>query len=86
MKRKSKSGETPEQLGQMLRFNLGTHKRTRLTRAGAVDSGSLLHNAIAAAHAKKLSDELQGHTKTIGLKSFDDGPSLNSEKQEIKQN
>jgi hypothetical protein len=71
LKRKSKSGETLEQLGQMLRFNLGTHKRTRLTRAGAVDSGSLLHNAIAAAHAKKLSDELQRHAKTIGRAAED---------------
>lgn len=71
LKRKSESGETLEQLGQMLRFNLGMHKRTRLSKAGAANSGSLLHNAVAEAHAKKLSDELQRHAKTIGRPAED---------------
>lgn len=66
LKRKSESGETLEQLGKTLRFNLGMHKRTRLAKAGAADSGSLLHDAVSKVHAERLSSELQGRALRLG--------------------
>jgi hypothetical protein len=66
MKQKSRSGETLEQLSSALRYNLGSHKRTRLKKAGVGKSRSLLHDEIAQKHADKLFDELNARAKALG--------------------
>jgi hypothetical protein len=39
------------------RLNLGSHKRTRLKRAGRGDSKTLLHKKVADRHSEMLRDE-----------------------------
>ena len=46
-----------ENLRAMMRLDLGTHKRTRLRRAGCGNSNTLLHNDVAANHGKMLADD-----------------------------
>ena len=46
------------------RFDLGTHKMTKLERAGCVGSQTILHDAIAKAHARLLLDNLVSHTRS----------------------
>lgn len=43
-----------ENLRAIMRLDLGTHKRTRLRRAGCGNSKTLLHNDVAANHGKML--------------------------------
>jgi len=66
MKRKSHSGETLEQLAFAMRFNLGSHKKTRLKKSGAGNSRSLLHDDVSQKHADKLFEELNTRAKALG--------------------
>lgn len=66
MKLKSRSGETLEQLASVMRFNLGSHKKTRLKKAGASNSRSLLHDDVSQKHAEKLFEELNKRAKALG--------------------
>ena len=66
IKRKSRSGETLERLAFAMRYNLGMHKRTRLKRAGAGNSRTLLHDDVSKKHADKLFEELNTRAKTLG--------------------
>jgi hypothetical protein len=66
MKRKSRSGETLEQLAFAMRYNLGMHKRTRLKKAGVGNSQSLLHDDVSKKHGLKLFDELNKRAKLLG--------------------
>jgi hypothetical protein len=43
-----------DRVRQLVRYDLGTHKRTRLKRAGCSSSGSLLHDDVAKRHAAML--------------------------------
>jgi hypothetical protein len=65
MKQKSCSGETLEQLASAMRYNLGSHKRTRLKKAGAGNSRSLLHDDVSKKHAEKLFEELNTRAKLL---------------------
>jgi hypothetical protein len=52
--------EAPEQLEKLrerMRFNLGSHKRTRLSRAGCGEPKTLLHDGVAKLHASMLRDD-----------------------------
>ncbi len=51
-----------EQLRSAHRPDLGSHKRTRLARAGCEGSGSLLHRDVAAQHARWLLGDLMVRT------------------------
>jgi hypothetical protein len=66
MKRKSRSGETLEKLAFAMRFNLGSHKKTRLKKAGVANSRSLLHDDVSKKHADKLFEELNRRAKLLG--------------------
>lgn len=66
MKRKSRSGETLEQLASVMRYNLGSHKKTRLKKAGAGNSRSLLHDDVSQKHADQLFDELNRRATALG--------------------
>ena len=69
LKEKSVSGELLAQYAFQTRYNLGTHKRIRLRRAGVEKSGSLLHADVAKAHGAKLFLELNRRAKAIGLEA-----------------
>jgi len=60
------SGEQLELITRVIRYNLGTHKKTRLRLAGLESSRSLLHDDVSAKHAEKLSKELLRRAKSIG--------------------
>jgi hypothetical protein len=52
--------EAPEQLEKLrerIRFNLGSHKRTRLSRARCGEPKTLLHDGVAKLHANMLRDD-----------------------------
>jgi hypothetical protein len=66
LKKKSKSGELFESYASHMRYNLGTHKKTRLKKAGLELSGSLLHDRIAKEHGEKLFKELHDYSKNRG--------------------
>lgn len=66
LKKESKSGKSLEKLLLALRYNLGTHKRTRLMKAGAGNSRSLLHDDVSQKHADKLFEELNVRAKMLG--------------------
>jgi hypothetical protein len=66
MKNEAAAGKTLEQLASTVRYNLGTHKRTRLKKAGVGESGSLLHDDVAEKHAQKLYGELNARAKKLG--------------------
>lgn len=69
LKRRSMSGEQLEQFTRVIRYNLGTHKKTRLRLAGVASSRSLLHDDVSATHAEKLSKEFQRRAKSIGSRA-----------------
>jgi hypothetical protein len=48
------------------RFNLGSHKKTRLKKAGVANSRSLLHDDVSKKHADKLFEELNRRAKLLG--------------------
>jgi hypothetical protein len=66
LKRRSESGEALRELQQLVRYDLGTHKKTRLKIAGVGNSKTLLRSDIADKHAKKLADELKKRAWKIG--------------------
>lgn len=66
LKPKSKSGEYAKEISGLFRYNLGTHKKTRLKKAGLENSRSLLHNDEAKKHADKLFVEFTKRSKSIG--------------------
>ena len=66
LKRKSQSGELLIQYASQFRYNLGTHKKTRLIKAGVGSSRSLLHSDISQQHAYKLFSELNRRGKGLG--------------------
>ena len=69
MKRKSQSGEMYDFLRSQMRFNVGTHRKTRLKKVGAAGSGSLLHVDVAAEHEKLFKDEYNKRVDLIGVKN-----------------
>ena len=69
IKVKSESGEAFRELQSFVRYNLGTHKRTRLKKAGVEKSGSLLHVDVAKKHGEKLTEELKVRAKKAGKKA-----------------
>jgi hypothetical protein len=66
LKAKSVSGELLAQYARQIRYNLGTHKKTRLKKAGIENSRSLLHDEISKKHADKLFLELKRRADLIG--------------------
>ncbi len=71
LKSASKTGKTLKRLREAaagLPFLLGTQKRTRLKRAGCSRSGTLLHDAVAEAHAQRMYTQYKKHCAST---SFD---------------
>ena len=66
LKRKSLSGESFKEILGEVRYNLGSHKKTRLKKAGVANSRSLLHKDIQQQHSEKLYQELLSRAKRIG--------------------
>ena len=66
LKRKSESGETLAALRELVRYDLGTHKKTRLRIAGVEKSKTLLHDDIAKKHGERLAEELKKRAWKIG--------------------
>lgn len=69
MKEKSESGHTLEVYRSLIdqsRYSLGTHKKTRLKKAGVEKSGSLLHDEVSAKHASILTGELLKTARKLG--------------------
>ncbi len=54
------------------RFDLGTHKKTRLKQAGVAGSGSLLHGEVAKTHAAMLAGELRKRANRDALVDAND--------------
>lgn len=71
LKEEYQSGEAFAALNEFIRFDLGTHKRIRLRKAGVEDSGSLLHTDVSERHAKRLEKELVARANKIGLDAND---------------
>lgn len=65
VKQKSSSGDALRELQQAVRFDLGSHKRTRLRHAGCGESGTILHASVSSIHAKALFREYQQHCRDI---------------------
>jgi hypothetical protein len=65
VKEKFSSGDALRELQQAFRFDLGSHRRTRLKRAGCGESGTILHTTVSAAHAKLLLREYREHCRGI---------------------
>lgn len=65
LKKKSQSGEALALLLTLGRYNLGTHKKTRLQRAGIAKPHSLLHANVSKKHACKLEGELKRRATRI---------------------
>jgi hypothetical protein len=66
LKRRSASGELFAQIRSLandIPYILGTQKRTRLKRAGCANSKTLLHDDVAARHAKLLLADYQRLTR-----------------------
>lgn len=66
LKRKSESGEALRELQQLVRYDLGTHKKTRLKIAGVGDCRTLLNRDVADKHAKMLAEEFNKRAWKIG--------------------
>ena len=66
LKRRSKSGEDLEDLRRYLRYDLGTHKATKLQQAGIGKTRTLLNDEVAKTHGYKLFIELDKHSKRLG--------------------
>lgn len=58
-KLKETSVERFRALRSIMRPDLGSHKKTRLTRAGCCDSGSILHEKVSKEHARILTDDFR---------------------------
>lgn len=57
-KLKQERAATFKNLRESLQPTLGSHRATRLAKAGCHDSGTLLHGDIARRHARMLADDL----------------------------
>ncbi len=66
LEKEHKSGEAFSALIEHIRFDLGTHKKIRLRKAGVEGSGSLLHVDVSKRHAERLEKELVARAKKIG--------------------
>ena len=69
MKEKSGTGESFEAIHWEMdksRYALGTHKKTRLKKAGVASSGSLLHDDVSAKHGALLTGELLKIARKLG--------------------
>jgi hypothetical protein len=66
LKRKSASGEALAELRELVRYDLGSHKKTRLKIAGVDKSKTLLHSDIAEKHGERLAEELKKRAWKIG--------------------
>ena len=66
LKRRSESGEALAALRELVRYDLGTHKKTRLRIAGVEKSKTLLHDDIAKKHGERLAEELNKRAWKIG--------------------
>lgn len=66
LKARSKSGEALEFLRSVIRYDLGTHKRTRLRQAGVLKAVSLLWDSVSKEHARRLTTELQARARKVG--------------------
>lgn len=53
------SSERLEALRTIIKPDLGSHKKTRLTRAGCHESGSILHDSVAKQHATLLTNDFR---------------------------
>jgi hypothetical protein len=67
VRERSKSGNALRELQQHLRFDLGSHKRTRLRHAGCGESGTILHAGVSSMHARALFREYQQHCRDIAV-------------------
>ena len=56
---KETSSERLEALRSLMKPDLGSHKKTRLTQAGCHGSGSILHDNVAKQHATLLADDFR---------------------------
>lgn len=54
-----------EAIRSIMRPDLGSHKRTKLARAGCIGSGSLLHNDVAHAHSALLRQDFRDRYEKI---------------------
>jgi hypothetical protein len=66
LKRRSQSGEMLNTLRELVRYDLGTHKKTRLKIAGVESSKTLLHDDVAKRHGERFADELRKRALKIG--------------------
>jgi hypothetical protein len=67
LKKDYQSGKALNETLAVNRFDLGTHKKTRLRKAGVKGSGSLLHKEVSEKHAELLKGELVARAKKLGL-------------------
>ena len=66
LRERSKSGELMNGYAGCMRYNLGTHKKVRLKKAGLERSATLLHDHVAKRHAALLSRELIKRAAQVG--------------------
>jgi hypothetical protein len=66
LKKASEDQSAFKSLKAYIRFDLGSHKKTRLKMAGVADSKTLLHNSVSKKHADRLAKELQKKAKALG--------------------
>ena len=66
------SAQQFEHLRSITRPNLGTHKRTRLKRAGRGSSETLLNDKVAASHGKMLADDYKKRFKAMTSNEADE--------------
>lgn len=69
LKKASVDGSDFNRLRAHVRYDLGSHKKTRLKIAGVEDSGTLLHNDMSKKHAQMLEKELLKRAKKLGPKA-----------------
>ena len=62
---KESSRKRFEELRSIMRPDLGSHKRIKLTRAGCADFGSLLHNNVANAHSALLRQDFRDRYEQV---------------------
>jgi hypothetical protein len=69
---KLEGGKELARLQAERRLNLGSHKRTRLKRAGCGESGTLLHDEVAERHANTLRDEYMNRFEQLARGEADE--------------
>ena len=63
---KNKSAGELTRLAGLMRFDLGTHARTKLRLAGCANSGTLLHKIEAKKHGEHMASIFKKHWKKTG--------------------